>query len=162
MKTVEKTSFQERSVGRSCFGCGADNDRGLRIKSYWSEENPAEAVCNFYPEPHMNAGMPDVLNGGVVATIIDCHGICTAVAEAYRREGREHGSEPPLWYVTGEMTVRYLKPAPIEGPIHLSARVREAGERRSIVDVTLSAKGETCATGVVTAIRLREKADSDQ
>ena len=30
-------SFQEQGSVRYCHGCGADNPRGLQIKSYWDD-----------------------------------------------------------------------------------------------------------------------------
>jgi len=64
-----------------CYGCGADNAKGLRIKSFWDGD---EAVCRFKPEPHLCGGRKEIVNGGVVATLIDCHSLNLAVARAYR------------------------------------------------------------------------------
>ena len=46
-----------------------------------------EAVSTFTPQPFHMAGPTNVLNGGIIGTVIDCHCICTAFADAYRREG---------------------------------------------------------------------------
>ena len=84
------------------------NAYGLRIKSYWSGD---EAVCTWDPKPYHTAGPKHVLNGGIIATVIDCHCICTAIAAAYRAEGREIGTEPMIWYATGSLQVTYRRQA---------------------------------------------------
>jgi acyl-coenzyme A thioesterase PaaI-like protein len=97
-----------------------------------------------------------VLNGGIIATIIDCHCVCTAIADAYRREGRAIGAEPPIWYATASLRIDYLRPTPIAGPISLRARILEAGPRKTRLDCVLLAGGEECARGEVLAVRVAE------
>ena len=46
-----------------------------------------EAVCTWQPQPNHTSGPPHILNGGIIAVLMDCHCICTAVAAAYRAEG---------------------------------------------------------------------------
>ena len=79
--------------------------------------------------------------------------MATAAAATYQAEKREPGSEPPLRFVTASLKVDYLKPTPI-GPLELSARAREVGERKVLVDVELSAGGEVTARGDVVAVRI--------
>lgn len=138
-------AFQDliRPFGESCFGCGGENPHGLQIKSHWEGE---EAVCRWTPRPH-HVAAPGVLNGGIIATIIDCHSACTATAAGYRAAGREIGSEPLLAYVTASLHVDYLQPTPMDGPVELRARVAEQGERRIVVDCDLIARGQTTARG---------------
>ena len=71
----------------------------------------------FEPEPHHCAMPPDVMNGGILAALIDCHSVCTSIAEAYHREGREVGEGPKIWYATGSLQVNYRLPTPIDGPL---------------------------------------------
>ncbi|MGH2403078.1 MAG: PaaI family thioesterase [bacterium] len=144
-------AFQDEFVGNYCFGCGSLNQRGLRIKSYWAGD---EAVCAWRPDPVHMAGPQGILNGGIIATIIDCHSICTAIADAYRREGRPLDSEPLIWYVTGSLQVSYLRPTPIDTEVTLRARVKERGEKKSVVVCSLSARGEECARGEILAVRV--------
>src|SRR5215471_20575260 len=78
-------------IDNLCYGCGPENPEGLKIKSYWDGD---ETVCTFMPRPSFMAGPRHVLNGGIIATVIDCHCICTAVAAVYKSEGRPIGSDP--------------------------------------------------------------------
>ena len=75
-----------------CYGCGPFNKDGLQLKSY---KDGDEVIATFLPTPYHHA-VPGYVYGGLIASIIDCHGIATAVAEAYRIEKREMGTEPLL------------------------------------------------------------------
>jgi hypothetical protein len=69
--------------------------------SYWDEE---ETVAIFHPRPYHTA-IPGYVYGGLIASLIDCHGTGTASAAAYRKEGREIGADPPLRFVTASLQV---------------------------------------------------------
>ena len=151
---MDEKAFQDcYEDGHSiCFGCGRLNRKGLQIKSYWDGE---ESVCRFVPLPHHTA-MTGYVYGGIIASVIDCHGTGTAAAAAYRAAGRNMGTEPHLRYVTASLHVDYLRPTPIDTPMELRGKVREMRGRRIVVDVTLSSKGQTCATGEVIAVQIPE------
>jgi acyl-coenzyme A thioesterase PaaI-like protein len=134
-----------------CWGCGRENDHGLKIKSYWLGE---EAVCTWVPNPWHAAGPQNVVNGGIIATLIDCHSACTAMAAAYEAEGREIGSEPQIWCATASLQVTYLRPTPLGEPLCLRARVGEMGERKIHVTCSVCAGGQECARGEVVAVRV--------
>ena len=104
-----------------CYGCGPFNAHGLRLRSY-SKGN--ETVATFTPKPYHTA-VPGFVYGGLIASIIDCHGIGTAVAEAYRIQHREMGTEPPIRYVTAALRVSYCHPTPIDGSLELRGCVKE-------------------------------------
>lgn len=144
-------AFQDDLYGNYCWGCGVANPHGLQIKSYWDGE---VAVCTWTPAPQYAAGPRYILNGGIIATLIDCHSVCTAVAAAYRKEGRMIGSDPMIWYVTGTLKVVYQRPARLDRTIHLQARVTDATERKTVVSTRLYADETECATGEVIAVRV--------
>ena len=144
-------SIQQQIAGNLCFGCGPANDRGLRIESFW---NPVGSVCTFLPEPHHAAGPPHVLNGGILATVIDCHAVCTAIAAAYEAEGRAIGSDPQIWCATGSLRVDYLLPTPIDRPLVLTARIAEVSGRKTWLDVDARSGDTEVARARVLAIRV--------
>jgi acyl-coenzyme A thioesterase PaaI-like protein len=148
---VTTTAIQDQIPGNHCWGCGTLNPQGLHIKSYWDGDG---TVCTFQPSPQHAAGPPHILNGGIIAAVIDCHSICTALADAYRVAGRAIGTEPPLWLVTASMTIDYLAPCPIGGPVELRARVVEIKGRKRQVATVLSAGGVECARGAVVAVEV--------
>ena len=136
-----------------CYGCGQVNAQGFHIRSRWDEEDPELSVCEFEPMPHYSAYPLDVVNGGIIATVIDCHSIGTSIADAYRRAGLAIGEGEAILYATGSLQVSYDKPTPISGPIRLVGRVVEAGDRTTKVRSTVyDHKGLRTASGEVAAV----------
>jgi acyl-coenzyme A thioesterase PaaI-like protein len=148
---MEEQAFQDQGSVSHCHGCGADNDKGLQIKSFWEGD---EAVATWKPS-RITGGRERFVNGGIVASLIDCHSLNLAIAHAYRVEGRSIGSLPRIGYVTGNLNVSYLKPAPIGEPLHLKARITKIEGRKAWVSCTLSAAGQVCASGEVLGIRVQ-------
>ena len=136
-----------------CYGCGRLNEHGLHIRSVWDGD---ETVARFTPQPYHTA-IPGYVYGGLIASLIDCHGTGTAAGAGYRAEGREPGSEPPLRYVTASLKVDYLRPTPLGPELEIRGRVREVKGRKVVVEAWLLANGEVCARGEVIAVRLPEK-----
>jgi len=145
------TAIQDCIPHNHCWGCGTLNPRGLQVKSYVEGE---ETVCRFQPWPEHMAGPTDVVNGGIIAAVIDCHAVCTALADAYRAAGAELGSEPLRWAVTASLRIDYLAPTPIGQPMELRARVREVKGRKRVVDCTLRSGGRECARAEVIAVEV--------
>jgi acyl-coenzyme A thioesterase PaaI-like protein len=143
--------FQDRMVDNYCWGCGADNPRGLHLKSEWAQE---VAVASWLPDPAHAAGPRHLLNGGIIATLLDCHAVCTAIADAYRREGREIGSDPEIWYATASMRVEYLRPTPLDATLSLVATLTRTADRRTVVECVLEAAGKERARAEVEAVRV--------
>jgi acyl-coenzyme A thioesterase PaaI-like protein len=144
-------AIQDRIPHNHCFGCGPLNARGLAIKSFPQGD---ETVCTFQPAPHHMAGPTHVLNGGIIATVVDCHAVCTAIADAYRAAGREIGTAPLIWCVTAALKIDYLAPTPIDAPVELRARVREAKGRKRIVECVVTSGGTVRARGEVVAVEV--------
>ena len=134
-----------------CWGCGAENPAGLQLKSYWDGEL---AVAEWSPSSDYAAGPRHVLNGGIIATLLDCHGVCTAIANAYQREKRAIGTEPDIWYATASMSVDYLRPTPIDAVVQLSARLVANEDRVTTVECVLGVAGKERARASVRAIRV--------
>jgi len=133
-----------------CYGCGRLNDAGLHIRSFWDGD---EAVCVFRPSP-VHTAIPGYVYGGLIASVIDCHGTGTAAAAAYRAEGRGMDTEPPLRFLTGTLHVEYLRPTPIDEDLICRARVEAIKGRKVVIAATVTSKGELCARGQVIAIRI--------
>jgi uncharacterized protein (TIGR00369 family) len=149
---VSKKAFQDYYPDHLsyCYGCGRLNEKGLKLRSFWDGEC---SVARFTPRSE-HIAVPGYVYGGLIASLIDCHGTGTAAAAAYRRDGREMTSEPPLRFVTAALHVDYLRPTPLGPGLQLRGSVEEMGERKVVVAVTLSADGEICARGRVVAVLL--------
>ena len=135
-----------------CYGCGRLNEHGLQIKSFWEGD---EAVCHFQPKSYHTA-IPGYVYGGLIASLIDCHGTGTAAAAMYRAENRAMNTEPAFRFVTGSLHVDYLRPTPIDAILEIRAKVKEIKGRKVVMTLTLSAKGNVCARGEVVAVQMPE------
>jgi acyl-coenzyme A thioesterase PaaI-like protein len=135
-----------------CYGCGRLNAHGHRIKTFWQGD---ETVTRFRPEAFHTA-IPGYVYGGLIASLIDCHGTGTAAAAMYRAEGREMDSEPPVRFVTGSLHVDFLKPTPLRGELEIRGRVKEIKGRKVIVEATVYSDGVATARGEVVAVQMPE------
>lgn len=139
-----------------CYGCGRNNSHGLHIRTLW---NGTEGIFRFTPREYHTA-FPGVVYGGLIASLIDCHSIGTAVAAAYDAEGRDPGTAPEITFVTGNLNVTYVKPTPMGVELVLRTRVQEMHERKAVVTCSLFAGEDECARGVVVGIRVPSRATS--
>lgn len=135
-----------------CYGCGRLNRHGHQLKTRWDGD---ETVSVFEPRPEHTA-IPGYVYGGLIASLVDCHGTGTAAAAAYREAGREPGTEPAFRFVTASINVRYLRPTPMGVPLEVRGRVEEIKGRKVVVSARVSAAGEVCATGEVVAVQMPE------
>lgn len=135
-----------------CYGCGRLNEHGLHVRSYW---NGGETAARVTPRPYHTA-IPGYVYGGLIASLIDCHGTGSAALAAYRAAGRAPGTEPPLRFVTAALKVDFLKPTPMGPELEAQGRIVEVKPRKVVVDVTISAGGEICARGNVVAVLMPE------
>lgn len=95
------------STYHDCFGCSPQHPIGLRVRCFKTDSGVVAPIII----PERFAGPPGVAHGGIVAGYLDEVLAGTAV----RHDGR--------LYVTGELTVRYVKPVPIETPLLGKGRV---------------------------------------
>jgi len=135
-----------------CYGCGRLNDHGLQLKSYWEGEI---SVATYTPRPY-HIAIPGFVYGGLLASLIDCHATGTAAAAAYRAQGRDMGTEPPLRFVTGSLHVNYLKPTPLGIQLELRGEVVELTDRKVIVEIDLFAGDQLTVRGEVVAVKMPE------
>lgn len=145
------TAIQDQLPHNHCYGCGADNEKGLQIKSHWQGD---ECVCHYRPRPEQCAGPEQYVYGGTIASLIDCHSVGTALSNYYKLEGRDVGEAPEIWCVTGRLTVNYLAPTPIDKEIEVRSTIEEIGERKTRVRSRVYSGGVQTAEGEVIAIRV--------
>lgn len=135
-----------------CYGCGRLNEHGHQIKTYWDGD---ESVTIFTPQPY-HIAIPGYVYGGLIASLIDCHGTGTAAAAMYRAENRALDTLPAYRFVTASLHVDYLKPTPLGVPLQVRGVVKEIKGRKVVVSATLSANGVICARGEVVAVQMPE------
>jgi acyl-coenzyme A thioesterase PaaI-like protein len=150
---MDPTSIQDRLFAQmSCFGCGPANARGLQLKSYASD---GYVEATFMPWPEHDNGL-GFLNGGIIATLLDCHSAAAVLHEATVR-----GWNPPpgaaFAYVTAGIDVRYLRPTPLDSPVQLRAAVRTATDAEITAHVQLQHDDKIRAIGDATWKRWRAR-----
>jgi acyl-coenzyme A thioesterase PaaI-like protein len=149
MTSIQDTWFPDLT----CFGCGPANADGLRLKSTADGEWGARAT--FLPWPQHDNGL-GYLNGGIIATLFDCHSAAAVVHAAHG-----HGWPPlpgaALPYVTAGLDVRYRRPAPLTDEVSLLAEITEASEDQMTCEVRLEWDGKVRAEGTALWKRWRPR-----
>lgn len=132
-----------------CFGCGHANHKGLKLRSY---ERDGVVVATFRPWPeHDNGG--GFLNGGIISTLLDCHGGAAVLLESQRRG---HGTGE-LSYVTASMEVAFHRPTPLAEDLELTAELVSADDDSMTVQSQIHFDGKLRATGVALWKRWRPR-----
>ncbi|MEE2747026.1 MAG: hotdog fold domain-containing protein [Candidatus Thermoplasmatota archaeon] len=131
---------QEQHAPNSiCFGCGPANLEGLRIRSF-PIENGLE--MKFQPSDEHQA-FPGIINGGIIGTLLDCHGNWTAAMAIMANLGHD---QPPCT-VTARYSVKLRRPTPHGVPLHITSQVESLEGNRAEISMSLTADGEVCAQG---------------
>ncbi|HJM17060.1 MAG TPA: PaaI family thioesterase [Candidatus Poseidoniia archaeon] len=137
---MSKKAVQDEYASNSiCFGCGPSNKEGFQIKSYRTDDGlEMEFECE---EKHQ--AFPGVINGGVIGSLIDCHGNWTAAIAIMEKNGLDE----PQCTVTAQYEVKLNRPTPFGPKLKLKSRVLALQEDRAEIIIELKADGKTCATG---------------
>ncbi|OLF54505.1 PaaI family thioesterase [Pseudomonas chlororaphis] len=114
-----------------CYGCGGSNPHGLHIKSHWHADG-VHVMAEHLPDAKY-CGWPELVYGGLIAMLVDCHSNWTAMAYHYRAEQRSLDSLPRINCVTGNLGIKFIKPTPMGVPLTLRARVEGDVGRKSRV-----------------------------
>jgi acyl-coenzyme A thioesterase PaaI-like protein len=130
-----------------CFGCGPANAQGLRIKSF--RQDDGHVLCEFTPALHHEA-FENVLNGGIIGTVLDCHMNWTTIFHLMKKLNLDHA--PPC--VTAKFKVVLKRRTPM-GPVHGDAHVVSSGEDRATIEATMTAGGKVTAIGTGTFIAVK-------
>lgn len=145
---MTEPSLQERFAPLSrCFGCGPANPHGLRLRSHVRADT---VVARWQPDERHQA-FPGMLNGGIIGTLLDCHGNWTAAWHLMNLNRLDR----PRCTVTSDYAVKLLRPTPLDGPVELIARVVESASDRAVVEAELVSAGKVRATcrGTFVAVR---------
>ncbi len=114
-----------------CFGCGQQNESGLRLRFRRVGESSVEAE---YTVPKHFRGAEGVVHGGIQAALLDeIMGLAVHTLLA----GEDHK------IVTAEMSVRYRKPTPIETLLTIRGHLnRTEGSNLLLSGEILDGEGE--------------------
>jgi len=135
-----------------CYGCGRLNPEGIQLKTVWEGD---DTVSRYTPKPYHTA-IPGYVYGGLIASLLDCHGTGGAAAAALRKEGREIGEGEAPRYVTASLHVEFLKPTPLGPELEVRGKIVEITDRKVVLEEMLAANGVVTARGRVVAVRMPE------
>jgi len=96
----------------------------------------------FEPRTEHQA-FPGMINGGVIGTLLDCHGNWTAAIAIMESRGE---SAPPCT-VTASYTVKLRRPTPLGVPLHITSRVVNIEGERVNIEMEMKVDGKICANG---------------
>ncbi|GKW46390.1 PaaI family thioesterase [Planococcus sp. NCCP-2050] len=132
-----------------CYGCGRLNKEGHQFRTGWQGE---ETVTLYTPKPEHTA-IPGFVYGGLIASLVDCHGTGSASLALHRKNGFEPGSgEAPPRFVTASLHVDYKKPTPQGKTLKAIGRIEEIHPKKFKILVEVFAEEELVATGEVQAV----------
>ena len=127
----ENREYLPHSTG--CFLCGEDNLAGARAR-FFVVENEVRGAITI--PGHMN-GYKDIAHGGIVAALLD-----ETMGWAATVFGKTH-----TMFVTAELTVRYILPAPVEKEISVRSRLVRDTDRLSYCEGEILFGDTMCARG---------------
>jgi uncharacterized protein (TIGR00369 family) len=129
------------TTDHGCFGCGVQNDVGLQLAFYRSDEG---VVATFSPRPE-HEGYTRMTHGGIVSTMLD-----EAMSWAVIDSGR--------LAVTARMSVDFRKPVPSGEPVTVVGTVtRDRGRAVETSGEVRDAEGQVLASSTGLFIRVSEE-----
>jgi acyl-coenzyme A thioesterase PaaI-like protein len=132
-----------------CYGCGRLNKEGHHFRTGWL----GEQTVTFYTPSKEHMAIPGFVYGGVIASLIDCHGTGSASLALHRKNGHEPGDgvEPPR-FVTASLKVDFLKPTPEGLELKAVGTIEEIHPKKWRVETEVFAGDTLCARGEVVAV----------
>jgi uncharacterized protein (TIGR00369 family) len=116
-----------------CFACGKNNPEGMRLRFTYQEER--DCFISRFRLGKRYTGPPGHCHGGIIATILD---------EAMGKVNKLRH----VVALTSEITIRYLKPVPLNKPLRVESReVKVRGRQHINMAEILNRKGEVLARG---------------
>ena len=99
-----------------CFVCGESNPAGVHVRFY--EQEDGSVLARFTGQEH-NQGYPGRMHGGVITAVLD-----ETIGRAIMIR---HGEA--VWGVTGELQIRFRKPAPLGVELTAVGRITSENSR---------------------------------
>lgn len=132
-----------------CYGCGHQNTAGNHFRTMWDGE---QTVTEYTPLPEHTA-IPGFVYGGIIASLIDCHGTGSAALALHRKNGHEpeDDAEVPR-FVTASLHVDFVKPTPQGVALRAIGTVHEIHPKKWRVETEVFAGDELCVRGEVIAV----------
>ena len=105
----------------------------------------------FMPNDEHQA-FPGMVNGGIIGTLLDCHGNWTAAVALMDQSGLD---APPCT-VTASYSISLRRPTPHGVALRVTSEIVELGDDRAKVSMALIAEDKICATGEGLFVAVKE------
>ncbi len=135
-----------------CYGCGKNNPLGLQLKTFLVEN---KTISHFTPDSQYTA-IPGAVYGGLIASLLDCHGTGSAAAFICKEENIPMEAPLEVRCMTASLKIDYRQMTPLGVELEIKGKLKSISGRKVIVDMTLSANGQVCVTGEILAIRMKK------
>ena len=135
-----------------CYGCGRLNEFGHQLKTNWD----GDETVTYFSSKHFQTAVPGFAYGGLLASIIDCHGTGSAALALAREQGIQLAEFNAPRCVTASLKIDYKKPTPIDITLEIRGIIREIKGRKVIVEARLIANGQVCVTGEIIAVQVTD------
>ena len=110
-----RTVARVQPISRNCVICGTDNPFGLSAQYLELDDGQVMAIVQPRSE---HQGYPGRMHGGIAGALLD-----ELIGRAI------NVTEPEVFGVTVELSVKYRKPIPLDGPLRAVARVTKNSRR---------------------------------
>jgi acyl-coenzyme A thioesterase PaaI-like protein len=124
----------------------------LHLRSFQKDDL---TVAEFTPRPEHDNGF-GFLNGGIITTILDCHGAAAIMWEADRR-GWKTPDGAPVPFITASFEVKFLRPTPLGSSVWLTARPASVDPSQIVVTSELAVDDKVRASMTATWARFRPR-----
>jgi acyl-coenzyme A thioesterase PaaI-like protein len=105
---MKRPVLTAQSISRMCMVCGTDNEAGLHARFYNLDGGE---LLGLFDAREIHQGYPGRLHGGIASTMLD------------------NITDPNAFGVTVELTVRFRKPVPLDGPVRAIGRITRDSSR---------------------------------
>lgn len=153
---MSKIAFQDLYAEdfSHCYGCGKNNSHGHHLKSYWDDDLDG-TIAKITPSNIYTGGVPDHLYGGLIASLLDCHGAASAAGFKSRSLDLPFdGSTVLARCVTASLLINFIKPAPVDSEISIIGKLISIERRKVKVKLSLLTNNEICTEAEMLAIEL--------
>ena len=136
---------------KGCFVCGSagDNPRSLAVDILWNEEEENTEI-NLSPDSTW-CGYEGIVHGGIIASVFD-----DAMAWAVKKE-------LGTWAMTGEMSIRYLRPVREGRAYVVKGKVdKRTGRRVNASGVLTDSEGKKMAEATALFLRMPSRGDESE
>ncbi|MHA6259717.1 PaaI family thioesterase [Sporosarcina sp. CAU 1771] len=132
-----------------CFGCGRLNEQGYQFRTGWQ----GVETVTYYEPSEKHTAIPGFVYGGLIASLIDCHGTGSAALALHRKNGHEPGDgEDAPRFVTASLNVNFLKPTPQGKVLKAIGKVEEIHPKKWKAVIEVFADDLLCASGEVVGV----------